>query len=313
MKASPSLAALFAALCTAAVPAFGQEAPTQPNRFLVAQPAAAERFELKGMLVERHGSQGRPLVLIPGLSSGAWVWQDLVRRFNLEHSLYVVTLPGFDGRPAPTGAPFAEARAALGELLASRRLDKPVLVGHSLGGALALAVAADLGDRVGGVVSLDGLPVMPGTEALPPVQRPQMAAGIQARLAATPAAAYAEQQRMYMRTQGVLDIGKADDLTRLLLRSDRASAGAWMADVLALDLRPALPKISAPVLVLAPWFDPDAAGDGLTAAAKVEHYRSLLPGLASVEVLPVAPARHFLMIDQPEALADHLRRFLNRR
>ena len=118
---------------------------------------------------------------------------------------------------------------------------------------------------------------------------------------------------MYMRTQGALDIGKAEDMTRLLLRSDRAAVGAWMADVLALELRPELAKVSAPVLVLAPYFEPDTAEDGLTAAAKVEHYRSLLPGLASVEVLPVAPARHFLMIDQPEALAGHLRRFLNRR
>ena len=311
MKAS----ILFALALAAALPqaATAQQAGTPPPNRFAATIAPAERFEIQGMLVERHGGKGRPLILIPGLASGAWVWQDLVRRFSPEYTLYVVTLPGLDGRPAPAAAPFAATRSAVGELVAGRRLDKPVLVGHSLGGALALAVAADLGNRIGGVVSLDGLPVMPGTEALPPVQRPQMAAGIQARLAATPPAAYAEQQGMYMRTQGALDIGKADDMTRLLLRSDRAAVGAWMADVLALDLRPELAKVSAPVLVLAPYFEPDTAEDGLTAAAKVEHYRSLLPGLASVEVLPVAPARHFLMIDQPEALAGHLRRFLNRR
>ncbi|MBQ5945867.1 alpha/beta fold hydrolase [Massilia sp. ST3] len=310
MKAS----ILFAMALATALPlaASAQGAAPSVNRFAVAI-APAERFEIKGMLVERHGRGGRPLVLIPGLASGPWVWQDIIRRFGGEHTLYVVTLPGFDGRPAPGGAPFEGAREALRELVGSRRLDQPVLIGHSMGGALAFAVAADLGARVGGVVSLDGLPVFPGTEGLDPAQRPQMAAGMQARMAAAAPGAYAEQQRQYMRGQGVLDMGKADDLTPLLLRSDRAAVGAYMADLLALDLRPSLAKISAPVLVLVPYFEPDASQDQLTAAAKVEHYRSLLPGLPSAELLPVAPARHFLMIDQPDALADALIRFLNRR
>jgi len=314
MKAS-ILFALAALALSAALPpgAAAQQPGTPPAKRFAATIAPAERFEIKGMLVERHGSKGRPLVLIPGLSSGAWVWQDLVRRFSPDYTVYVLTLPGFDGRPAPAGAPFLEARAAVTELVTSRRLDKPVLVGHSLGGALAFAVAADLGNRIGGVVSLDGLPVLPGTENAPPEQRPQLATGLQARLASAPPAAYAEQQRQYMRTQGVLDMGKADDLTPLLLRSDPGAVGAYIADVMALDLRPELPKISAPVLVLAPYFEPDAAQDGLTVGARLEHYRSLLPGLASADVQPVAPARHFLMIDQPDTVAEHLRRFLNRR
>ena len=310
MKASILFALALAAALPLGVSAQQATAPA-PNRFAMTT-APAERFEITDMLVERYGSKGRALVLVPGLAGGPWVWQDLVRRFSTDHTLYVVTLPGFDGRPGPAGAPFETARAALRELVASRRLDKPVLVGHSMGGTLALAVAADLGGRVGGVVSLDGLPVFPGTENLDPIQRAQVAAGMQARVAAARADAYAEQQRQYMRGQGVLDMGKADDLAALLLRSERAAVGAWMADVLAQDLRPELAKIGAPVLVLAPYFEPDASQDQLSAAAKVEHYRSLLPGLASAEVQPVAPARHFLMIDQPDTLADILRRFLNR-
>jgi pimeloyl-ACP methyl ester carboxylesterase len=46
---------------------------------------------------------------------------------------------------------------------------------------------------------------------------------------------------------------------------------------------------------------------------KVEHYRMLVEAIPSVEVVPVAPSRHFLMIDQPLALAGILRRYLDRR
>lgn len=310
---------LFAAALATALPLQAAAQPPAPppaaappvNRF-AATIAPLESFDIQGMLVERHGKQGRTLVLIPGLASGPWVWQDLIRRFSGEHTLYVVTLPGFDGRPAPAGEPFEGARAALKELLTSRRLDKPVLVGHSMGGALAFALAQDLGERIGGVVSVDGLPVFPGTEAMDPALRPQMAAGIRARVVGVPPEAYAAQQRQYMRGQGVLDMGKADDLAPLLQRSDRAAVGAYMADILALDLRPGLSGITAPVLVLVPYFEPDASQDGLSIEAKLAHYRSLLPGLKNLEVAPVTPARHFLMIDQPQVLADALRRFLDR-
>lgn len=284
------------------------------NRF-AATIEPAERFESGTLLVERHGSRGRPLVLIPGLASGPWVWQDTIRRLRDEFTLYVVTLPGFDGRPAPAApdwAPLDGARAALRGLIAERRLDRPVLVGHSLGATLAYAVAEDLGSGVGGVVALDGLPVFPGTEDMPAALRPQAAAGVRQRMAAGQPAAYAAQQRQYMRAQGVLDIGKADDIALLLLRSDREAVGAYMADALALDLRPGLAKISAPVLVVAPFYQYDAAQDALTVDAKLDHYRSLVAGIASVEVVPIAPARHFLMIDQPLALAGVLRRYLDR-
>ena len=322
MKPSSLLFALAALAAGAAsiAPAQAQaQSPTAPvaNRF-AATIEPAERFESGTLLVERHGSRGRPVILVPGLASGPWVWQEVIRQFRDEFTLYVVTLPGFDGRPAPAAgapgwAPFESARAALRGLIAERKLDKPILVGHSLGGTLAYAVAQDLGSGIGGVVALDGLPVFPGTENMPPQQRPQAALNVRQRMAMSRPDAYAAEQRQYMRGQGVLDIGKADDITPLLLRSDREAVGAYVADLLALDLRPGLAKISAPVLVVAPFYQYDAAQDALTVNDKVEHYRMLVEGIPSVEVVPIAPSRHFLMVDQPLALAGILRRYLDRR
>lgn len=312
MKAS-LLFALALAGATVAAPVLAQ-APAAPaaSRF-AAYIKPAEQFESGALLVERHGARGRPVILIPGLASGPWVWQQTIQQFKDNYTVYVVTLPGFDGRPAPSGAPFEGARAALRDLIAQRKLDKPVLVGHSLGGTLALAVAEDLGGRIGGVVAIDGLPVFPGTENMPPEQRPQAAVNVRTHMAEARPEAFADQQRQYMRGQGVLDIGKADDITPLLLRSDREAVGAYVADLLALDLRPDLEKITAPVLVIAPYYEYDAMQDGMSMAAKVEHYRSLLEGAPSVEVAPIAPARHFVMIDQPLALAGQLKRFLERK
>lgn len=315
MKAAVMLTlALGAATVAQAQVQVQAQVPTAPpaNRF-AASIKPLETFESGTLLVERHGSKGRPVILIPGLASGPWVWQDVIRQFKDEFTLYVVTLPGFDGRAAPTGEPFEGARAALRDLIVQRKLRQPILVGHSLGGTLAYAVAQDLGDGIGGVVALDGLPVFPGTENMPPQQRPQAAQSVRDRMVSNDPQAWAAQQRQYMRGQGVLDIGKADDITPLLLRSDREAVGAYVAAALALDLRPNLSSITAPVLVVAPFYQYDGAQDAMTANDKVEHYRSLVEGIPSVEVVPIAPSRHFLMIDQRLALAGLLRRFFDRR
>jgi pimeloyl-ACP methyl ester carboxylesterase len=302
---------LFAALAFGAIAAgHAADATPAPNRF-AATIAPAERFEVNGVLVERHGSGGRPLILIPGLASGSWVWQDTIRAFAPGHAVYVLTLPGFDGRPPAGPAPFAAARAAVEELIAGRHLDKPVLVGHSLGGILALAVAEDRPATIGGVVSIDGLPVMPGTEDLPPEQRAQFAEKTRAQIGRQPAAPFARQQQAYMRTIGVLDMSRADALAELTARSDPASVGAWSADVLTLDLRPGLKAIQAPVLAIVPYLDLDSGQQGLTPAAKADYYRALMEGTPKLQVVTVAPARHFAMIDQPQAVDAAIKTFLD--
>jgi len=288
-------------------------AALETNRF-AATIVPAERFEVRGVLVERHGGKGRPLILIPGLGSGSWAWQDAIRAFSPGHAVYVLTLPGFDGRPAAGPNPLANARAAVEELIATRHLDKPVIVGHSLGGTLAIAVAEDKPADVGGVVAIDGLPVMPGTEEMPPAARAQAAQRIQASLAHATPEAFAAQQQAYMRTIGVMDMGKADDLARLSARSDPASVAQYAADDVQLDLRPGLKNITAPVLVLAPWFDVDSAAQAgqqpITETVKADYYRSLMDGTRKLQVQTIAPARHFAMIDQPEKVIDAIQAFL---
>ena len=300
---------LFAFLFAAAMPAFAQTAPTPPNRF-AASIAPVERFELQGMLVERHGSGVRPMILIPGLATGGWVWQETVREFSKDHAVYVVTLPGFDGRPAVAGNPFDAAKGALAELVASRRLDKPVLVGHSIGATLSIALAEDLGDRIGGTVAIDGLAVFPRTENTPPEQRAAMAESFRQRMAAATPQAFAAQQQQYMRGAGVTDMGKADDLAKLTARSDPAAAAAYAGAVLALDLRPGLSKIRAPMLMLVPSYAPDNAAMGMSAVDKLAYYRELMTGTPKLDVQLIDNARHFAMIDQPRAVHDALRQFL---
>ena len=104
--------------------------------------------------VERFGTRGSPVVLVPGLASGAWVWKDTIDALKETHRVYAVTLAGFDGRAAVAGDPMRVALDALRDLVAKENLEKPVIVGHSLGGMLALQLAAAYPDLLGGVVTV---------------------------------------------------------------------------------------------------------------------------------------------------------------
>lgn len=302
-------AALLLALVLGCAPAFAADAPQPANRF-AASNVPAERFEVGTLLVERHGQRGTPLILVPGLVSGAWVWQDVVRKFSGEHVLYVVTLPGFDGRAPSAGKMLDGAQQSLRQLITSRKLDRPVLVGHSLGAVVALSLAAQNSSLVRGVVAIDGLPVFPGTEMAPADQRSALAAGFKARMPVSDPQAFALQQQQYMRGIGVIDMARADQLAKLSARSDPGAMLAAMGEVVELDLRPALPAIAVPVLLVAPYFEPDSSQMGMSRDAKTAYYTSLMAGTPNLQVVSIAPARHFVMIDQPQMLADALRAFL---
>jgi pimeloyl-ACP methyl ester carboxylesterase len=295
---------LATALC-ASLPSFAAET----NRF-AATAVPVEQFEVGATLVERHGGKGAPLILIPGLASGAWVWQDAIRQFGKEHAIYVLTLPGFDGRPGAEGKGMAAAQESVRELIVSRKLQQPVLIGHSLGATMSLALAAAHPDLVRGVVAIDGLPVMPGTEDWPAAQRTQMVAMITAPKPAPTAQAFAAQQQQYMRGIGTLDMSRADELAKLSGKSDPAAVTRYMGDGIGIDMRSALPAIKAPVLVIAPYSPVDAAQLSLDEAGKAAYYAALMNGTPNVTVKTVAPARHFAMFDQPQKVADAIQAFL---
>jgi pimeloyl-ACP methyl ester carboxylesterase len=275
---------------------------------MAAGPAAV--FDVGSLHVERYGESGSPVILIPGLASGAWVWKDSIAALQGEHRVYAVTLAGFDGVPAVKGDVLEQAAASLKALIISQHLDRPVLVGHSLGGTLALQFATTHSDLIAGVAAVDGLPVFPTTEAVPEAQRKVLAERIRAQFAGITASDFGAQQLQYMQRVGVVDATQALATAALTTRSDPHAVADYAGAVMELDLRPQLPGIRVPVLVVVPYLASDYAALGISESAKGSYYRSLLPGVAQLEVVTLAPARHFVMLDQPQAFNEALRRFI---
>jgi pimeloyl-ACP methyl ester carboxylesterase len=117
----------------------------------------------------RAGAHGKPpVVLLHGFSNNGPTWTVLARDLERDYDLVALDAAGHglsDGTgpdPAPDQAR-DDVIAAINQL----GLDRPALIGHSMGAATATAVAAAMGDRIRCVVLED--PPWRDADAPPPV------------------------------------------------------------------------------------------------------------------------------------------------
>ena len=264
--------------------------------------------------VERHGDHGRPIILIPGLEGGPWVWRQTIAQLEKNHLVYAVTLAGFDGLPAPTegGNLFDRADASLLQLIKQDRIDKPVLVGHSLGGTLALRFAGEHADLISGVVAVDGLPIFPGMERVEIEQRQAMAARMRQQIATATPQQFQAQALQYMQHIGLVDQQLAARYAPMNARSDIKASARYMAEDLAFDGRAGLRRANVPILEISPYYAPDFSQPPMvmSEAQKTAYYQSLLANAPDVTVASISPSRHYVMLDQPAKFQQVLDGFL---
>jgi pimeloyl-ACP methyl ester carboxylesterase len=65
-------------------------------------PSPVASFDVGSLHVTQYSTAGRPIIFIPGLTSGPWEWTGQIAHFAPQNSVYALTLPGFDGRPPIT-------------------------------------------------------------------------------------------------------------------------------------------------------------------------------------------------------------------
>ena len=135
------------------------------------------------------------LYWIPGLACGSWEWYGTIARFAPKYNVYVITLPGFDGRPTTNERPlFTTFARDFWELLAAHKITNPVVVGHSLGGTLAIALAEEHPQRLSAIIAADGLPIFP-TLADATAQQREAMANTMASMSAWPSEAAPARRR----------------------------------------------------------------------------------------------------------------------
>jgi pimeloyl-ACP methyl ester carboxylesterase len=240
---------------------------------------------LDGAVFGASSGEGPPrAVLLHGWRRRHGDFEQVAARLWAEAQLASVALdlPGFGASPLPAAATGARGYArALLPLVASLAdaAGPPVLVGHSFGGRVAVCLAAQAPEAVGGLV-LSGVPLVRG--AMPRARSSQRYRAIRlgARL-------------------GVVSDARLEAARRRYGSSDYRAATGVLRDVLVATINESyedeLTALRGPVALV--W----GADDAVAPVRVAEAARRLVPA-ATLEVLP--DVGHLVPTESPDRLAD---------
>ncbi len=222
------------------------------------------------------------LVLVHGAGGNHQHWGGAVRNLRMAN-VYAVDLPGH-GRSSGTGlVSINDYASCVWQFLDALQIERAVIAGHSMGGAIAMQVALDRPQRVAGLVLV-------GTGARLRVL-PAILDGILSDLASTVeficATAYSSSTPRELVRQGQRQMLEVAPQT---IHDDFAACNSF-------DIIGRLAEIHCPTLVVC------GTQDRLT---PVKYSTFLAEGVAGADLKLIEGAGHMVMTEKPEVLAQAL-------
>lgn len=255
---------------------------------------AGPRFEPTRFSVRVRGD-GPDVILIPGLTSGRAVWANAVAAVP-GYRYHLVQVSGFAGEPArgnAEGAVIAPLADEIARYIAERGLERPAIVGHSMGGTLAMMIAARHPRLAGKIMVVDMLPQPAGlfggsaTSPLADSLRDLVSSPGGRRLVGSLIAAFSPPDAAAS-------------------RSDPDVVARATHELAAMDLTPQLSRIRAPLTVVY------AAPDAQARTAIDRQFARAYASARGTRLVRIDNSGHMVMLDQPARFREAFRTFLTR-
>jgi pimeloyl-ACP methyl ester carboxylesterase len=272
--------------------------------------AFAKDFKSERISVQSSGA-GSDVILIPGLGSSPRVWAEMIKAVP-GHRYHLIQVAGFAGQAAGAnqdGAVAAPVTEEIARYIAEQGLQKPAVIGHSLGGTIGMMLAARNPQAISKMMVVDMLPFLGALFGPPGTTSTSIKPTADAILAnlrnADPAA---RQQTAQATLSGMIDTvamraGAIEDS----VTSDPGVTARAYHELIVTDLTPELAHIVVPVTVL--YVLPK--GIPFTEAQMDGYYQGAYATLKGAVLKRIPASAHFIMWDQAERFQSEVKVFLN--
>ncbi|MEP4891604.1 MAG: alpha/beta hydrolase [Aliiglaciecola sp.] len=254
--------------------------------------------------------QGQEIILIPGLMSNASVFDSVVNALLPQYEVHLVSIKGFANTPASGNFSIANLVQDLVSYIDENDLQKPDVIGHSLGGLTGFVLASYHQDKIGKLISIDGLPFIgPIFTRNSSITADMMLA--QAKNIKTMYANMTSEQLAAQTQQGVfIQATSSQDQNRIVemaKQSNPETVGNAMYDVLTTDMRQPLAQSNTNILML-------GASGGYSQQAQHKMVSSLysqqFENVKNATVVMNTTTRHFMFFDDATWVNQQITQFL---
>ena len=251
--------------------------------------------------VKISGKGQQSIIFIPGFASSGEVWDETRSNYEADYTCYTLTMAGFAGVKPQPNATFTNWETSIATYIKENKIEKPILVGHSMGGGLALAIASDYPDLIKKIVVVDALPCLqalsnPGFIS---TENPDCSPLVNQMAALTQEQFYQIQTNSISRL--VAETSKQELVISWSVNSDRTTFAEMYCDFTNTDLREKIRGIQCPALILLE-----------------DSFKTIKPAIeGQYENLKNANLQysnkglHFIMFDDKEWYMNQLNNFIN--
>ncbi|MEQ8237920.1 MAG: alpha/beta hydrolase [Cyclobacteriaceae bacterium] len=258
-------------------------------------------YSQKAISVQKSG-KGHPIIFLPGFTSPGSVWDEIITKLDGDYEIHKVSYAGFNGL-APIGTPwYRPVSDQLIQYVKKERLTNLTIIGHSMGGNLAIDLAKELGDQVAKMVLVESIPCM----------RDLMMTGVPAaslqydspynnQMLNMPSEAFAHMA-LGMSQNMTNDSSKINLLVDWAVEADRKTYVYGYTDLLKLDLRPILTNIEIETLIIGGTFPEKEMVR--------QNYEKQYANLKNKKIVLLDDSKHFVMFDRPDRLSLEINNYL---
>jgi len=252
-------------------------------------------FDVK---ITGHGKQS--IIFIPGFACSGEVWDGTKSVYEKDFTCYTLTMAGFAGVKPQSGSTFINWENGIVNYIKLNNIESPVLIGHSMGGGLALAIASDYPALIKKVIVVDALPCLaalnnPAFKSKDTVD----CSAIVNQITAATEEQFSQIQKMSI-ARLVTDTSKQVLVAEWGLKSDRKTFAEMYCDFSNTDLREKIKNVKCPALIL-------LEADFISKKPAIEdQYRNLKAAILQYSTR----GKHFIMYDDKEWFFNQINNFI---